>query len=159
MIEIVRVDYQNPDHISDLIALMDQYALDPMGGGEGLADKVKANLGNELARLPSAISLLAYVGNEAVGLVNAFEGFSTFACQSLINVHDVIVSSAHRRKGISHLLLSSLENIAKEKACCKLTLEVLSQNKTAKASYQKMGFAPYQLDPKSGQAEFWQKNL
>ena len=159
MIEIVRVDYQNPDHISDLVALMDQYALDPMGGGEGLPDKVKANLGNNLAKLPSAISLLAYVGNEAVGLLNAFEGFSTFACKPLINVHDVIVSFSYRRKGISHHLLSSLEEIAKEKGCCKLTLEVLSQNKTAKTSYQKMGFAPYQLDPKSGQAEFWQKDL
>jgi hypothetical protein len=43
--------------------------------------------------------------------------------------------------------------------CCKLTLEVLSGNTTAQTSYQRFGFAQYQLDPAAGQALFMQKWL
>ncbi|MCD8481615.1 MAG: hypothetical protein LR015_02400 [Verrucomicrobia bacterium] len=43
--------------------------------------------------------------------------------------------------------------------CCKLTLEVLSNNIKAAKLYHKLGFAPYQLDPAFGKAEFWQKPM
>ena len=52
-----------------------------------------------------------------------------------------------------------VEEIAISKGCCKLTLEVLSGNAVAKASYEKFGFSGYELDPKVGNALFWQKSL
>ena len=44
MIDIVEADLSLSAHAEALIQLMDQYALDPMGGGQGLPDEVKANL-------------------------------------------------------------------------------------------------------------------
>jgi len=38
-------------------------------------------------------------------------------------------------QGISQMMLEKVEEIAKEKGCCKITLEVLSNNEVAKSSY------------------------
>ena len=48
---------------------------------------------------------------------------------------------------------------ARQLGCCKLTLEVLSNNRRALAAYERAGFAPYVLDPAAGQALFLQKLL
>ncbi len=50
MIEIVEADLSIPAHAEAMVKLMDEYALDPMGGGKGLSDYVKANLRAELAK-------------------------------------------------------------------------------------------------------------
>jgi ribosomal protein S18 acetylase RimI-like enzyme len=65
----------------------------------------------------------------------------------------------YRGKGLSHLILEKVEEIARAKDCCKITLEVLSNNAIAKSAYLKFGFAGYELDPKAGSALFWQKTL
>ncbi|WP_292860561.1 hypothetical protein [Nostoc sp. LPT] len=62
-----------------MVKLMDEYALDPMGGGKGLSDYVKANLRVELAKRKTAHVILAFVDAEPAGLVVCLEGFSTFA--------------------------------------------------------------------------------
>ena len=74
-----------------------------------------------------------------------------------MNIHDVIVMKKYRGHNISQRMLSKVEEIAKFKGCCKLTLEVLSENEAAKSSYTKFGFSDYELDPKMGMAQFWQK--
>jgi GNAT superfamily N-acetyltransferase len=158
-INILRVDYGNPQHGSDLVLLLDSYARDPMGGGEPLNQFVKDNLVAELSKRDFGLSLIAYVNNQAAGLLNAFEGFSTFACKPLFNVHDIIVLEKYRGSQLSQLLLQELENIALSKGCCKITLEVLEGNSTAQRAYQKSGFAGYELDPQMGKAMFWQKKL
>lgn len=158
-IVIIKLDYQNPDHGNDLIRLMGLYAGDPMGGGKELSDHVRQNLVAALSNIPGAFSILAYDGDTAVGLITCFESFSTFACQPLINIHDVIVAPDYRGSGIVQLMLLKVEQIAIEKGCCKLTLEVLDGNHTAKRCYQKFGFSGYELDPASGRALFWEKKL
>ncbi|MBF0471653.1 MAG: GNAT family N-acetyltransferase, partial [Gammaproteobacteria bacterium] len=65
----------------------------------------------------------------------------------------------YRQQGISQQLLAEVEEVARARGCCKLTLEVLSGNPVAQASYQKFGFSSYSLNPKTGVALFWQKNL
>lgn len=52
-----------------------------------------------------------------------------------------------------------VEEIAISKGCCKITLEVLSNNESAKVAYKKFGFSSYELDPKAGVALFWQKKI
>lgn len=158
-INIVRVDYRNPQQGSDLIFLLDSYARDPMGGGEPLSQFVKDNLVTELSKCDFGLSLIAYVDNQPAGLLNAFEGFSTFACKPLFNVHDIIVLEQFRGLQLSQLLLQELEIIARAKGCCKITLEVLEGNDIARRAYQKAGFAGYELDPQMGKAMFWQKKL
>ncbi|MBW8458783.1 MAG: GNAT family N-acetyltransferase [Thiobacillus sp.] len=159
MIEIVRVRYDDPAHAAALIGLLDAYARDPAGGGEPLSDFARAKLIAELAARPFIFSVLAFDGGTPVGLVNAIEGFSTFACRPLVNVHDVVVAPSHRGRGIAAQLFAEVEAIARERGACKLTLEVLEGNAPARALYRRLGFAAYQLDPGMGEAQFLQKWL
>ena len=156
---IRRVDYTAAADRAALITLLDAYAQDPMGGGTPLADDVKARLCDELAALPSAASFIAWIGDEAVGLVNTFEGYSTFKARPLLNVHDIAVLPAQRGRGVGQALLAACEAHARERGCCKLTLEVLANNAPAMRAYARAGFAPYTLDPAAGQAVFLQKKL
>lgn len=159
MIEVVRARYDNPAHAAALLELLDAYARDPPGGGEALGDFARENLIAELAARPFMFSVLAFDGDMPVGLVNAIEGFSTFACRPLVNVHDVVVAASHRGRGIAAQLFGEVEAIARERGACKLTLEVLDGNASARTLYQRLGFAAYQLDPAMGHAQFLQKWL
>jgi ribosomal protein S18 acetylase RimI-like enzyme len=161
-IRVVLADYKNPSHAAALVAMLDIYARDPMGGGKGLSAFAKANVVAQLAARPHAYSVLAFDGttDEApVGLVNCIEGFSTFACRPLVNVHDVAVKEAYRGLRVGARMLELAQAIAKERGACKLTLEVLSNNAPARQLYQRIGFSDYQLDPDMGSAGLMQKWL
>lgn len=156
---VVLADYHNPAHATAIVELLDAYANDPMGGGEPLPEEVKATLVGKLAGLPHAFSVLGLVDGRPAGLVNCFEGFSTFVARPLVNIHDVVVLAEYRGLGLSQAMLAEVERIARERGCCKLTLEVLEGNRVAQGAYEKLGFAGYQLDPTVGRALFWQKSL
>jgi ribosomal protein S18 acetylase RimI-like enzyme len=158
-ITTLRADYADPAHAQALVWLLDAYASDPAGGGEGLSAYAKTNLVACLAARPQAYSVLAYDSAQPVGLVNCIEGFSTFACKPLVNVHDVAVLASHRGRGIAEQMLAHAERIARERGAVKLTLEVLSGNRPAMRLYERIGFAGYQLDPAMGSAQFLQKWL
>ncbi|MFC6280553.1 MULTISPECIES: GNAT family N-acetyltransferase [Polaromonas] len=158
-LRICRADYGDSAHAHALVSLLDAYAQDTAGGGQPLADEVKADLALELAARPQAFSVLAFDGQQAIGLVNCFEGFSTFACRPLVNVHDVVVLASHRGRRVGEQMLALVEQIARERGACKLTLEVLQGNRSAARLYERAGFAAYQLDPAMGSAQFLQKWL
>ncbi|MHB1186720.1 GNAT family N-acetyltransferase [Thiobacillus sp.] len=159
MIDVIRAHYDDRAHASALVDLLDAYARDPAGGGEPLSDFARVNLIDELAARPFIFSVLAFDSATPVGLINAIEGFSTFACRPLVNVHDVVVMPSHRGRGIAAQLFAEVEAIARERGACKLTLEVLSGNRAARALYEKLGFDDYRLDPGMGHAQFMQKWL
>jgi GNAT superfamily N-acetyltransferase len=159
MMEIIRADLANPEHTQALVQLMNEYALDPMGGGEALPDHVKANLAAELHKRKTAHVILALADRQPAGLAVCIEGFSTFACKPLLNIHDMVVSKPYRGTGLATLLLQEAEDVARELGCCKVTLEVLEGNRVAQAAYRRAGFAGYELDPAMGKAMFWQKKL
>ena len=69
-------------------------------------------------------------------------GFSTFRAKPLINIHDIAVSPAARGQGIGRLLLTRIEQDARALGCCKVTLEVRSDNARAMGLYQAVGFRP-----------------
>lgn len=156
---VLPVDYLNGAHRTALVMLLDAYARDPMGGGEALADDVKARLCDDLAARAGAASFIAWLDGQPVGLINCLEGYSTFKAQPLLNVHDIAVLPGHRGQGVGQALLTAAEAHARERGCCKLTLEVLTGNSPALRSYLHFGFAPYALDPAAGQASFMQKWL
>jgi ribosomal protein S18 acetylase RimI-like enzyme len=159
MTAVVRARYDDAAHAAALIGLLDHYARDPAGGGEPLSDFARRNLISELAARPFVFSVLAFDGETPVGLINAIEGFSTFACRPLVNVHDVVVLASHRGRGIAARMFAEVETIARERGACKLTLEVLEGNAAARALYERLGFAAYQLDPAMGRAHFLHKRL
>lgn len=158
-LRIVRADYADPVHAAALVELLDHYAQTREGGGAPLSDFARTHIVEALATRPIAFSVLAFEDELAVGLVNAIEGFSTFACQPLVNIHDVVVRGSHRGRGIGSAMLARVEALARERGACKLTLEVLSANHAARGLYAKLGFDDYRLDPDMGDARFMQKWL
>lgn len=152
-------DYGNKGDATLIVALLDAYARDPMGGGKGLDEGVRKRLIPALAVVPGAFSLLAFDEGEALGLANCFTGFSTFAARPLVNIHDLVVSPGHRGTGIGRMLMQAIEAEASARGACKITLEVLSGNAPAKALYASLGYGNYALDPEAGTAQFWEKKL
>jgi len=159
MEEILIADLSLAAHADATLHLLNAYSKDEMGGGAELSDYVKSNLVSELRKRKEAHVILAFVDGIPAGLVICLEGFSTFACKPLLNIHDVIVAAVYRGRGLSKRLLASAEEIALQRGCCKLTLEVLEGNAPAKAAYAACGYKAYALDPKMGTAQFWQKTL
>jgi GNAT superfamily N-acetyltransferase len=157
--EVFIADYQNPQHAADISFLLNSYAQDPMGGGQALPQYVQDNLAAELDKVTNAFTVLCYVDGKPAGLTNCLQGFSTFKCKPLINIHDVIVAGGFRGKQVSQHMLQTVEEVARQRGCCKITLEVLEGNTVAKNAYLKFGFAGYALDPKMGNAMFWEKGL
>lgn len=156
---VLQASYTNPVHAEAIGHVLNHYAEDPMGGGHSLPVDLLKQLPAELAKRPHAFSVLAFVGGEPAGLVNCFEGFSTFACRPLVNVHDVAVMSAFRGLGLSLKMLHKVEEIARQRGCCKITLEVLEGNKVAQSAYRKFGFDDSKFDPAHGRMLFWNKPL
>ena len=159
MEEILLADLSLPSHGEAIIYLLNEYAKDEMGGGTELSIFVKNNLVSELKKQQGVYIILAFVDGNPAGLVNCFEGFSTFACKPLLNIHDVFVIAEYRGRGISKKMLNKAEEIALVLGCCKLTLEVLEGNTIAQGAYKSCGYSGYELNPKMGRAMFWQKKL
>lgn len=159
VLHTVVADLNNQQHASAYLALMSHYACDPMGGGEDLSDYAKSNLVKTLLARTDVSIILVFNDDEPAALLTAIEGFSTFACKPLFNIHDVVVHSKFRGRGLTKLLFSKIEEVARGQDCCKITLEVLSGNPIAKKAYQKLGFSDYALDPEFGSALFWTKKL
>ena len=158
-LRICRADYRDAVHARALLQMLDAYAQDPAGGGEPLSDFARSHLVTELAARPQAFSVLAFSGEQPIGLVNCIEGFSTFVCRPLVNIHDVAVLASHRGQRVAERMLALVQEIALERGACKLTLEVLQGNASAMKLYERVGFAGYQLDPVMGHAQFFQKWL
>lgn len=158
-IDIVKADLGNPAHAEALFETLNAYASDAMGGGTQLTDFVRANLAAELKKRPTAHVFLAFDGATPAGLATCIEGFSTFACKPLLNIHDLAVMPQYRGQGIARRLLARVEDEARALGCCKVTLEVLEGNAVARSLYRSCGFDGYELKPETGKAMFMHKPL
>ncbi|MBF0257037.1 MAG: GNAT family N-acetyltransferase [Gammaproteobacteria bacterium] len=155
---VTRIDLALADHAQALLQLLDEYASHPNGGGKALSAETQKNLIPALQRRRDYLGLLAFEENQPVGLLNGFEGFSSFQAKPLLNIHDLVVTASHRNRGIGQSLLQHAENIACARGYCKLTLEVLSNNRQAQQAYRKFGFKAYELEQRLGHALFWEKS-
>jgi ribosomal protein S18 acetylase RimI-like enzyme len=159
VLQIERIDPSDPRHAAALLALLDEYARGDTGGGRPLDEDAKARLPALLASRPHYVGLLAFLGGHPVGLVNCFEGVSTFKARPLLNIHDLTVAASHRGRGVGARLLAEAEAVARERGCCKLTLEALEHNTGAIGLYRRVGFRAFELDPAMGRATFFEKWL
>lgn len=108
MFEFFEADLTDDATGREIVELLDGYANDFFGGNEPLSDYTRANLIRELRGRPTTHVFLARSTEGAkdyVGLAMCFEGFSTFACKPLINIHDFYVKPEYRRRGISSALM------------------------------------------------------
>ncbi len=159
MFTVIEADLTDEAHANAYLMLMSHYACDPMGGGEDLSDYAKENLISSLLKRNDVTIILIFKEDKPAALLTAIEGFSTFACKPLFNIHDIVVFEDFRGLGLTTQLFSKIETIAKQRNYCKITLEVLSGNEIAKNAYKKQGYEDYQLDPEHGHALFWTKSL
>jgi ribosomal protein S18 acetylase RimI-like enzyme len=142
-LKIRQVDFADPVDAARFVAVLDSYASDPVGGGEPLAEDVRARLAPALRDHPTALVLLASVSDEPAGIAVCFFGFSTFRARPLLNVHDLAVIPKHRGNGVGRALLGECERRAVRQGCCKLTLEVQDNNARARALYESFGFEDF----------------
>jgi ribosomal protein S18 acetylase RimI-like enzyme len=94
-----------------------------------------------------------------VGIAVCFLGFSTFAAQPLINIHDLAVMPGYRGRGIGRQLLERVGAKGRELGCCKLTLEVREDNHRAQRLYQGFGFGDAPSEVGAVRHWFLQKRL
>ncbi len=158
-IRIVEADLTRPDHQRAVLDLTDAYARDPMGNGRPLDPAVAEALISGLRRHPTTLVFLAFDGDRAVGIVTCFLGFSTFHARPLINIHDLVVLPDQRGRGLGRRLLQAVEERARVLGCCKLTLEVMENNRRALALYTASGFAQATLTAGAGAGLFMSKPL
>jgi GNAT superfamily N-acetyltransferase len=154
-VEIRPADLSQAADRDVVVALLDAYASDPMGGGAALAAAVRAALPERLAAVAGARVWLAVAPDGTpVGVAVCFMGFSTFAAQPLLNLHDLAVLASHRGRGVGRQLLEAVEQAARALGCCKVTLEVRDDNERAQGLYKSLGYgggaAPFR---------FWSKPL
>ena len=163
-LEYSLADWSNQHDCDTVVSLLQAYALHPMGGGEALGEYAARNLPAAMAAMPGAFSIIGWqriVGQErkAAGLANCFTTLSTFACKPLINIHDLYVDESARGRGTGQAMLGFVEEQARSRGCCKVTLEVLTGNTEAIGAYKRFGFERYALDGDTGYALFMQKKL
>lgn len=139
-VSIFEADYGNPRHLSHIKEMTNVYARDDMGGGEPLSDKELNNMLRGLVEVDQAVTFLACSGNQPVGIANCFVGFSTFEARPVINIHDFAVVPEYRRRGVGMNLLEAIQRKARKLKCCRLTLEVRSDNIAAQHLYKQFGF-------------------
>ena len=158
-IEILQADLDHRDHQQAIVALLDAYAMDPMGNGKALSKEVRRELIPGLQQHPTTIIFLAFQNKDAVGIAACFVGFSTFAARPLINIHDFYVIPEVRGQKIGHMILAAVEQKARDTECCKITLEVQQNNHRAQRIYEAAGFSRSVYVAAAGGALFLSKSL
>jgi ribosomal protein S18 acetylase RimI-like enzyme len=146
----------NLDDLSDagaFVRLLGAYMHDPKGDmsehssvDPGVVDKLRA--------VPHAAVHFAELDGEVVGMTVCFTGFSTFRGAPLVNIHDIIVLEAFRRKGVGQALMRAVEEYARALGGCKITLEVREDNGSAMKLYRRSGFGDEAVPMR-----FWVKYL
>lgn len=140
---IEQADLSDPDHASAVVEIIDSYARGPGGQNAPLTDFAREKLVPGLIDHPSAMVLLAMADGSAVGTAVCVLSFSTFVGRPTVNIHDFAVLPDYQGRGIGHAMLAEVERLARERGCCRVTLEVHDTNKGAKRLYSQTGFGPW----------------
>src|SRR5215510_9370162 len=74
-----------------LVEIIDSYARGPGGQNRALTEEARGRMVRGLREHPCAFALLAVVDGRPAGAAVCIWGFSTFAGQPYVNVHDLAV--------------------------------------------------------------------
>jgi len=140
-LSIIQVDLQNPLHCEQVIKLLNDYMIDPMGNNNPLPKSLAPQIISGLKKHSGFLGFFVLADDQFAGLANCNVNFSTFQAKPLINIHDFIVAPECRNIGAGYFLLRRILNYASENGYCRVNLEVREDNLTAKSLYKKMGFS------------------
>ena len=85
-------------------------------------------------KVPCARSLLAVMGEKIIGYI------IYWSLPHELDIHNLAVHSAYRRRGVGRSLLQAVIDEAKRENASRVTLEVRKSNETAQRLYQLLGF-------------------
>lgn len=85
--------------------------------------------------------ILGYI---CIKIIIESESFSKYARKELY-IEDLCVDEKHRHQGIASKLFEYVKELAKEKGCGYLTLNVWKLNEGAQKFYEKMGMKPLKI--------------
>ena len=137
---VLLADLADASHQAAIIDLLDMYCRDPFGDSRPLSDEARANLISGLQKHGGARVFLAFEDEAPAGVAICLVGFSSFKGKPLVNIHDIAVAPQFRGRGIGRGLLAAVEADARAMGCCKITLEVRSDNALAQDVYRRAGF-------------------
>ncbi len=128
MINLIRTNSDNPD-FTKLVALLDRDLA--IRDGDDHAFYAQFNKTNHIRHV-----IVAYENDEAIGC-GAFKDYET----AVVEIKRMFVQPQHRGKGIAGLILTELENWAKELQNTSCVLETGKKQPEAIRLYQKSGYA------------------
>ena len=143
-IRIFLADLSNPQHQRTILDLLDMYCRDDFGDCQPLSAEARENLIPGLIKHGGARVHLAYDEDRPLGVGICMLGFSSFRGKPLVNIHDIAVVPESRGSGVGRRLLEAVAADARQLGCCKVTLEVRSDNVRAMGLYRSVGFEPSQ---------------
>ena len=117
--------------LSELFAIEDDFTVDAEKQSRGL---------KLLLDTPNAVVLVAEEDECVIGMVSMQSLVSTAIGENVGLIEDMIVTQAHRGKGIGSSLLEALIAESAKKKYGRLALGADSRNRGAIAFYQKYGF-------------------
>lgn len=150
----VTVNLNNEEHCNALVRLMNDYMQDEMGIGESMPNGLGLRIIEGLRKHPAYMGFFVCIGEEFAALANCNLSYSADKTHQVINIHDFVVSPAHRQKGVGLFLLKSMEEFAWEHDYCRINLEVRQDNVKAQSLCIKAGFQ--RRDPFN---YFWEKRM
>ena len=90
---------------------------------------------------PLFAALLAETDGKAVGMLTYLTLYSSWRGRPALMIHDLFVREEARGSGAGKALVTRLSDIARERGCCRIDVNVLDWNERARAFYASLGFA------------------
>ena len=147
---VVRIDVASTEQCSQFEILFNEYS-------PGLSADIEFHVIKQLFDLPYFHGFICFVDNVPAGFAVCFESYSTYRAKKVLNIHDFMVSSSYRGKGMGKALLKGIEQYCCDHEYLKITLEVDEDNIAAQKLYSSCDYEDYQVVLKG--LLHWQKYL
>ena len=147
---IVRIEVDSHEQRSQFEALFYEYS-------SALSASIEPHVVKQLFELPYFHGFICCVDNKPAAFAVCFESYSTYRAKKVLNIHDFMVSSSYRGKGVGKALLSGIEQYCCDSGYLKITLEVDEDNVAAQNLYNACDYEDYQVVLKG--LLHWQKYL